>query len=258
MPAFAGVDLAWTPHRESGLCLLRCDDAGRPTDLVLEAAVVTPGGLADRIAALGPGVVAAIDAPLRIEPGRTAERLIGSRFGRFRASAHAANRALLEATGRMAGPHLAVALEARGFTLDPAAITPRVPCRVAIEVYPHAMHIVAFQLPERLKYKRKRGRSTGVIRHELRNYQQLLAGTLDAAIPGLVAHPAVQQALDPASAGARGTALKRLEDVLDALTCLFAAYTAWRDGLPLADLLGDWRSGAVAVPGISRDPRFAG
>lgn len=257
MPAFAGVDLAWTAHRESGFCLLCCDEAGRPLHLALETAVVTPDGLAGRIAALGPDVIAAIDAPLRIGPGRTAERLLGSRFGRYRASAHAANRTLLEATGRMAGPHLALALEAQGFSLDPAAITPRGPGRVALEVYPHAFHVVAFNLPERLKYKRKRGRNAAFIRDELRNYQRLLAPALDAAIPGLRDHDEVRRAIDASSVDARGAALKRLEDTLDALTCLLAAHAAWRDGLPPTDLLGDWQTGAVAIPGLSRDPRFA-
>lgn len=250
---FAGIDLAWTPHHESGLCILRLAD-GDVELLALEARLVTPAALAETLAVLGLDVVASIDAPLVVGPGRTAERLVARAFGRYRASAHSASEALLTSTGRDAGPRLAAELCARGFVLAPAALAARAPGRFAFETYPHAAHVTWFRLDERIPYKRKPGRTVEGCREALRILQAHLAAAFARELPAAL--PPLEAVLDPAATLARGAALKRLEDQLDAVTCVLGAFLAWRDGLGPGDVLGDGESGYVAVPGLRLDARF--
>jgi predicted RNase H-like nuclease len=255
MVAFVGLDLAWTAHRPSGLCIVEMAERSAVVDL--SCGVMSTEELASRLDGLGRDVVAAIDAPLMIEPGRTAERILASRFGRYRASAHAANRSLLEQhPRRMAGPDLAERLAVDGWEFDPLAIVPRARGRYALEVYPHAFHVTLFALAERLPYKRKRRRSTAFIRDHLRGYQLFLQDALEQLWPCVAGAPAVTELLAADACLARGTALKDFEDRLDALSCALAAWLAWSWGLTDADVLGHWRDGAVVVPGLRFDPRF--
>ncbi len=246
MVLLAGLDLAWTATHETGVCLIEHD--GFTTRLLrLDAVVLSPAEFAAMLGIHGP-VVAAIDAPLIVGPARTAERQLGTVYGRFKASAHSANRALLESTGRMAGPRLAGELLGLGFELDPRALPPGSPRRHALEVYPHAAHVALFGLRERIPYKRKRGRSVAFVRSQLCCYQQLLAGLVAETMPVLAAEPRLQAVLGPAATAAGGTALKRLEDQLDAVTCALVAFLAWRDGGDRLELFGDVTQGHIAVP----------
>jgi len=253
MPVFVGLDLAWTATRESGVCVF--ESAGRDVRLLASTAYVdTPAGFASLCAGLGADVVVAVDAPLIVGPLRLAEREVGRAFSRYQASAHSASEALLRDSGRMAGPDLGGELAAREFSLDPHAITERAPGRFAFECYPHALHVVQFRLIERLPYKRKKGRRVDFVRGVLQTYQSLLRGRLEADLPGLPGQ--LMDILDPSAAQARGSALKRLEDRLDAVTCAHAAFVAWRDGVQPAEVLGD-SHGYVCVPGLAADERFA-
>ena len=254
VPAFAGIDLAWTRHHDSGICIVR----GEPghLEIVSHFAGVTPvESLSETLVALGPDVVAAIDAPLVVGPGRTAEREVGRAFSKYRASAHSANQDLLRREGRDAGPRLAEALAAAGFVLDPAAVTRHAPGRFAFEVYPHALHVCWFELDQRIPYKRKAGRGVASCRAALGILQRHLANSLETIAPELLGPLAAD--LDPqAPLLAKGAALKRLEDRLDALTCAIAAMRAWREGMAPGDVLGEGLTGYVAVPGLALDCRF--
>lgn len=254
MVVFIGLDLAWTAHHETGVCVFE-SSAGGLTVPVLETRLASPSAFAAFIAGYGQDIVVAIDAPLIVGPGRTAERAVGRAFGRYKASAHSANAALLATTGRTAGPDLAAALAADGFRLDPRGMPAHAPGRWAIEVYPHAQHVVLFKLEERLKYKAKRGRNVAFLREELKCYQFHLAGALNHHLPGVAAHPCVATLLAAHSAEVRGRARKAFEDRLDALTCAFAAWLAWERGLTAGEVLGD-ECGYVAVPGMRFDARF--
>ena len=150
----------------------------------------------------------AIDAPVLYAPERRVEREIARRFGRYKASAHSAHHAV--AQGRTAGIDLGVALAARGFTLDPAALLgePRAE-RIAVEVYPHTIHVLLFGLAERLPYKPKRGRDVAFRRNAMREYQRHLRTLMEREARGALASPDVRRALDPRTATtARGRALK--------------------------------------------------
>ena len=229
MPTFIGLDLAWTSHRESGICWLEGETADDVHCTRLEAAVCDTERLADELEAVEGPVVATIDAPLLYTPERWAEREIARRFGRYKASPHQAHYAVRK--GYTAGIDLGEALEARGFTLDPQSLLDGDRnVRVAVEIYPHTVHVRLFGLSERLPYKPKGGRSAAFRREVMRCYQGHLQTLLEQEAPRVLAHPQVEQALAPSTAAnARGASLKRLDDTLDGLTCALAAWLLWRE-----------------------------
>lgn len=100
----------------------------------------------------------AIDAPLVI-PNKTGrrecERAISHCFGKHHAGAHSSNLGMSAFANGSRGARLCSQLS---LEMDPE-ITPLVPTRRAIEVYPHPALVALFALPLTLKYKAKRGRS---------------------------------------------------------------------------------------------------
>jgi predicted RNase H-like nuclease len=253
---FAGIDLAWTSAKRSGICLLEGDTSGLALSLVTSRKV-TPPALAAWLASLGAPLVAGIDAPLLVGPERTAEREVGRVFGRYKAAAHSASATLLARERRDAGPTLGQDLRERRISLDPGALRPLGPGRFALEVYPHALHIAWFSLGERLRYKRKRGRRLPEIRVQLIEYQSLLTEEAARCRLELPRSGCTGSFVQPEATRARGAALKDLEDQLDALTCALAAFRAWRDGLEPVEILGSFPAGYVAVPGLRFDPRLS-
>jgi predicted RNase H-like nuclease len=241
MPTFIGLDLAWGSRNESGACILQ-GEGDRLQCVALEAVVGTADSFAATAASYGPDTFVAVDAPLIVGEGRMAERQLGRVFGKYKASAYLATPSFLEKMDGMAGPRLATALQARGFSLDPASLpTGR---QVAIEVYPHAAHVVLFGLSERLKYKKGRldARRAGLCTLQL-HLRSLFADyhlVLDARD--------VRAVLSGEALEGPGTALKRTEDKLDALTCAYVAYHAWKHGPGQSRVFGDAESGYILVP----------
>ncbi len=193
-------------------------------------------------------IVAAIDAPVLYTPERWAEREVARRFGRYKAAPHQAHAAV--AKGYTAGINLGKALEARGFTCNPAALLEgERDGRTAVEVYPHTIHLRLFGLSERLPYKQKRGRRVAFRREVMQQYQEHLRALAGHEAPGILEHPDVRHALAPvAAASARGKAFKRLEDTLDGLTCALAAWLLWKEP-ERWEMIGDLNGYIVAPRG---------
>ena len=229
MPTFIGLDLAWTAHKESGICWLEGDPPASMRCTRLEAVVCDTESLAAEIAAIGGTVVVAIDAPLLYTPRRWAEREVARRFSRYKASPHQAHAAVRN--GYTAGIDLGEALTAYGFTLDPAPLLRgNRDGRFAIEVFPHTVHVRLFQLEERLPYKPKSRRSVTLRRQAMQSYQEYLGTLIDCHAPEVLHSATVAGSLAPETASsARGNALKRLDDTLDGLTCALAALLLWKD-----------------------------
>jgi predicted RNase H-like nuclease len=120
-------------------------------------------------------------------------------------------------------------------------------------MYPHAFHVAAFGLAERILYKKGR-RAVRLAGFAL--YQQHLRRLLDSHAPGLADAAAIAPLLEPGALEARGRALKALEDQLDAITCAVAALIAWRHGVAPGEVFGDSASGYIAVPGMWLNPNF--
>ena len=148
----------------------------------------------------------------------------------------------------MAGPALADALVGRGFSLDTRGLLAGHPGRYVMEVYPHAAHVRLFGLQERIAYKRKRGRTVAETRRGLTELQRRLSRLLGATVPGVLEDAEVRAALAPGAVEVRGRALKRLEDVLDGLTCAYAGWHVWRFGAGGTEVFGDQARGCICVP----------
>lgn len=244
MTVFIGLDLAWTRHRETGVCVL--DDSDGVVRLrKLHCAISSAACFATMCESFGPDVVVAIDAPLVVTPERRAERELASVFGRFHASAYSANMTFLTKMNGLAGPHLAEHLRAGGFELDPARLMAESHGRFALEVFPHPAHVVLFGLSRALKYKKGplEPRRTVFL-----TYQQHLRSLLAAELPAVAAAPSVRAILSPAAIPVAGGALKNLEDRLDALTCAYLAHHCWRHGPSGFRVFGSGEHGSIVVP----------
>ena len=244
MPIFIGLDLAWTPHHETGICVLEGDE--RSTHLVqLDCRIDTPEGFARFCTDFGNDIVVAIDAPLLVLPERRAERELAAVFGRFKACAYSANMPFLQRMNGLAGPNLATLLKASGFALEPSALRRRSHGRFALEVFPHPAHVVLFDLPERLAYKKGLVASR---REGLRIYQQYLGALLASEMPGVFDAPELAAVLAPTATEVRGHQLKQLEDRLDAVTCAYVAFHCWKHGPEGFRVFGDDEHGAIVTP----------
>ncbi|MXY36996.1 MAG: DUF429 domain-containing protein [Dehalococcoidia bacterium] len=259
MPTFVGLDLAWTSHREpvpyeSGLCVLEGRESADLRCSLIEARRLHVGALAEQVdetAGGGRPVVVAIDAPLIVTQQRTAESALNRVFGRFHAGAYHANLTWLQRKDLRAGPLLGEALNACGFSLDPGRLDGRDGVdRVALEVFPHTIHIRLFGLEERLAYKKGRVSSR---RRGMRAYQEYLQDWLHTNAPGVLEHSAVRQALaaeaiaDLPGSSKAGPSLKHYEDMLDGLTCALAAWLAWQSPGNW-ETFGDARNGYIVAP----------
>ena len=244
MTAFIGLDLAWTPHHETGVCVLEETNGG----VVLRklcCRISTPEGFATMCESFGDDVVVAIDAPLVVQPERRAEAELGRKYAKYHAGAFLANMPFLTKMNGLAGPLLAGELQAKGFQLDPGRLTPNAPGRFALEVFPHPAHVSLFLIPMALKYKKGR---VACRRIALAHYQAHLTSLLSRELPLVLAALEVQEVLALCAVEAKGKALKNLEDRLDALTCAYIAYHCWRHGRPGFEVFGCSDHGCIVVP----------
>ena len=239
MPLFAGVDLAWSRGRESGVCWLDGETGADLRCVRLEAGVWE---LAELAAAVSGAAVVAIDAPVLFSPARSVDAQVSRVFGKYKVGAHNAGAAVRR--GYTAGIDLGAMLAADGMALDPQPLLAGERLgRHAVEVYPHTIHVRWFQLAERIRYKKGR---VAERRAGLRAYQGHLRRWLAAEAPGVLEAAAVQRVLAAEAAAVRGKALKRLDDTLDGLTCALAAWRLWAQPGEW-ERLGD-RHGCIAVP----------
>jgi len=226
MPTFIGLDLAWSPKKESGICWLIGDSSESLRCKRLTTEVSNMEDLAKEIDRVVGPVVVTIDAPVLYSPERDVEREIARRFGKYKASAHSPHPHVK--AGRKAGIDLGDALIKRGFTCDPRSLLAGDrPARTAVEVYPHTIHVRLFELAERLKYKKGRvaEKKAGLL-----EYQWRLEALIRKVAPQVLDSAEVQCALDPETArDARGKSLKRLDDTLDGLTCAVAGWLMWNE-----------------------------
>ena len=253
MPVFIGLDLAWTSHHESGVCILE-GDAHSVRVLRLDCCIDTPDGFANLCDRWGDDVVAAIDAPLLLHADRRAERELGSVFGKYKAGAYSANLPFLTRMNGLAGPLLAEALRVREFGLAPSRMSREALGRFALEVFPHPAHIVLFGLAERIPYKKG---PVAARRAALVGYQSHLRRLFEAAMPGVLSSRTVCEALSPDAVLAAGKALKNLEDRLDALTCAYIAYHCWKHGPDGFRVFGCDEHGSIVTPRLVSGVTYA-
>ncbi len=246
---FLGLDLAWGRKNTSGACALRWNGT-RGKVLDISEALGDDDAILAWIARWdaefgAEGVLLGVDAPLLVpnDTGkRPCEAEIGRRFARFQAGAHPANRTIFG--GDVRGERLVACLEKMGISHSPYLIRPgQSAVRQVMEVFPHPAHIVLFGLARTLKYKAKPGRdypSRWAVFQEYGRRLRTLAAELSLELPG--DWPAAD------AAGRIGSALKRYEDGLDALTCACIVLWYWRHGAAGAEVIGDMTEGYIVVP----------
>ena len=246
MPTFIGLDLAWSPKKESGICWLVGDSSENLSCRRLTAEVSNMENLAQEISLVDGSVVVTIDAPVLYSPERNVEREIARRFGKYQAAAHSPHPHVK--AGRKAGIDLGEALTQRGFDCDPQdLLRGKRPARTAVEVYPHTIHVRLFDLEERIPYKKRPKRSWESCQEAMRDYQRHLHDLIDREAPGVLKHPGVKHSLDPViTQSLKGAAYKRLDDTLDGLTCALAAWLIWQEP-ERWEMIGDL-NGYIVVP----------
>lgn len=229
-----GIDLAWSERNLSG-----CVAAGPQGRIVDERLLRTDAEVIEWIDGLSePTAVVAIDAPLSVpnDAGRRpCESELHRVYGARKAGPHSSNRThLVGVNGRIRGEDLATALSSRGYG-DPWSGARR----TLLEVYPHPALIEAFELPERLLYKK------GPVARRRAGLQQL-----DRLVHRLgTADPPLRSALLGIDETVRGRALKNAEDLLDARVCAWIAAVWRRHGRTGIDLYGS-PDGHIAVPHV--------
>ncbi|MGE0598452.1 MAG: DUF429 domain-containing protein [Dehalococcoidia bacterium] len=245
MVVIAGIDLAWSGRRPTGVCIVECDGMHSRL-LALSCTDSTAGALeiAELLHQLGPDVVAGIDAPLIVGPARHAEAELARSFGRQGVYAYAARADFLQRHGIEEGPRLGRSLAMNGWNLDPSALAPGSAGRHALEVFPHATTVSLLGSPRALKYKK--GRMASRL-EPLAALQSLLRTCAERELPCLVAAEPTGILTKPI--GAQSIAnLKSVEDRLDAICCAIAAHHIWKYGTAGLAMFGNSQNGYIAVP----------
>lgn len=248
MGTYIGLDLAWTKTRETGYCYL---EGGTAADLRcsrIGAEVKAAADLANEIAAIKGPVTVAIDAPMLYSEKRKVDHDISRRFGKYKAGAHSAHYAVKN--GWKAGIELGQALRKRGFAIDPEDWQTKRHERVAIEVYPHTIHVQLFGLSERLRYKRGR---VAERRRAMGEYHEHLHRLIGSKAEGLRRSRNISDLLSQDLPNTKGQALKRHDDTLDGLTCALAAWLVWHKP-DQWETIGD-ESGYIVVPRDHANPK---
>jgi predicted RNase H-like nuclease/ppGpp synthetase/RelA/SpoT-type nucleotidyltranferase len=250
---FVGVDLAWGDRRPTGLAVL--DDEGR---LLHVSAATSDDTIAAALSSYVEGeCVVAIDAPLIVRNAtgnRPAEAALNKDFARFDAGAHPSNTGKPEFRDQPRGARLAARL---GLDLDPRSRR----ARRAIEVYPHPATVALFRLGRTLKYKNKPGRDFDQLRSELTMLLDLIEGLATANPPLLVASPAWDAIRDDVENASSKSALRVVEDQVDAVICAYVALFATRQP-SRTTTYGDYETGYIVTPTLPADlepmPRVSG
>jgi predicted RNase H-like nuclease len=243
---FAGVDLAWAGRNPTGIAVV--DDDGC---LVHITAVRDDAAI---LFALQPYVqgdcLVGFDAPLVVTNPtgqRPAEAAFNRDFRRFQAGAHPVNTGKPEFADDPRAARLAGALNLAMDLRSPSG-------RRAIEVYPHPATVVLFRLERTLKYKAKPGRDLDRLKSELLLLMDGVETLADADVPLHVAgHRDWAELRRQAVTAERKSALRRVEDPVDAVVCAYVALYAARRPADVT-IYGDFATGYIVTPSLPPDP----
>jgi predicted RNase H-like nuclease len=117
--------------------------------------------------------------------------------------------------------------------------------RWLFEVYPHPAHVVLFDLPRIIKYKKGRMDSR---REGLDNLRRAIVSHLGAGMPALIRNPTLQTLVEQDLSALRGPTLKEYEDRLDAVLCAFIAAHYWAWGRERNEMFGTMSFGYIVTP----------
>lgn len=247
MQTYLGLDLAWYGSGKTSAVAVLTGDACRVELVRVFEDLEGDDEILSAVEANASSDAAlAIDAPLVINNAtgqRLCETEIGRRFGHADASAYTSNLVRFP-DARSVG--LAKRLMDAGWhhDINPASDQRR-HGRWFFEVYPHPAHVVLFDLPRILKYKKG---PVDLRRAGLTALREAITHHLGAAAPALVQSPVLQELLSRQLDALRGAALKAYEDSLDALLCAFIAAHYWAWGAERNDMIGTMDGGYIVTP----------
>ncbi|MEY2984206.1 MAG: hypothetical protein RLZZ568_823 [Cyanobacteriota bacterium] len=244
---FIGIDLGWQSG-QSGLCCLQADRHYlHLLDVTRRLSLTDIFTWLDDWVEPGQGAMVAVDAPTLI-PNQTGtrlpDRLTHLHFGKYHAGCYPANLGRPFAQRTIA---VGLDLEARGFAHAPT-ITPQIPGRYQIEVFPHPAMIRLFQLERIIKYKKG---TLSARKQALMQLQHCIKTYLSQLTPTLKLDSLLSQSLWRSPLDLTGKELKALEDQLDSLMCAYIGAYWWYWGLEGNQVLGDERSGYIIVPDLT-------
>jgi predicted RNase H-like nuclease len=243
MVLIAGIDLAWSGRKPTGVCVIRAEDGVVRLEQLccMEG---TAANVAELLLSLDDNVVAGIDAPLIVGPARRAEAELARAYGSRGVFAYAARMDFLERHGIVQGPALGALLAGRGWNLSPREFASAATGHHALEVFPHATIVSLLGAEFALKYKKgSRAKRLG----PLVAFQAMLRAYAERELPCLLSEVAAGILTDPVEL-LPVRALKDLEDRFDAIACAIAAYHAWKSGAQGLEVFGDETNGYIAVP----------
>jgi predicted RNase H-like nuclease len=249
---YIGIDLAWG-NRNSTAAIALCSAASGVEYLAHADTLTDNESIAAFVGACdnGGGLVVAVDAPTRV-PNQTGRRPCEGTLSRcmrvHEAGPHPANRALLsDADGNIRGETL-VALLAERFGIAHTPYLVGESPRAVFEAFPHPAHVALFDLAKTLKYKKKTGRHRASRDAEFRRYSTLLVGLAGGDPPLLLTPESSPWLWRDLAEFASEAALKRHEDLLDALTCAYVAAYHHRWQGDRCVVVGDTEAGYIVTP----------
>ncbi|NHC35944.1 DUF429 domain-containing protein [Scytonema millei] len=267
---FLGIDLGWSSGA-SGLCCLELINGQlQLLDLDRKEPIADIHDWIETWVQPQEPAIIAVDAPTLIPNAmgmRLPDKLTHKYFGKYHAGCYPANLSLPFAQRTV---DFGLALEARGFNHAPE-ITPQMPGRYQIEVFPHPAIVHLFQLDRILKYKKGKLAERYLELLKLHQHIVEILSTIEPAlilsqeshqsseipptplkkggkIPFITSHKRIQSVLNDRHAPLTLAALKAVEDQLDSLICAYVAAHWWYWGLERNWVLGDRTSGYIVVP----------
>ncbi|NIM17305.1 MAG: DUF429 domain-containing protein [Candidatus Aminicenantes bacterium] len=244
---FIGVDLAWSERNSTGVAIIKsqkgsADFVCGTSDIYENSAIV------DYIMAhtRGDHAFIAIDASLVVKNKtgeREAETRLKKMFAKYHAVPYPSNRDLFyRLYGGVRGEQITEMLEQKGFQHSPY-IKKFEKSHKFFEVFPHSAMVVIFQLEQVLKYKARKKRSYTMRWQEFERYQGYLS-SLQHRKPSL---NLPYDILKTDVRALRGKALKRYEDLLDAVFCAYIAFYYWYEPEKCL-VIGDLNDGYIVTP----------
>ena len=202
---YIGIDLAWGEKNLSGFCVMDAQCRILELDLIKESDVMLHKIFEYQKEF---AVKVGIDAPLavnNIHGNRDIEKLFLKDFSKYKISMLPINRMImLKIASSMKAPKLGIHLLEHGFNFNMDS------SNTLSEVYTHSTIAVLFNDYKIIPYKRKKGRSTAMIRSALEYYRKCLQFISGA-----------ETFFAEDISKLKGAALKDYEDQLDAITCAY-------------------------------------
>ena len=235
----AGVDLAWKSQvNPTGLAIGKIQGHTHTLTEIVHA-VLPVDAIVTKLASLPSLQGIAIDAPLiirNITGQRPCETLIAREYGARKAACHTSN---LTRSPDADSVRLSTLLETHGFVHRGSLAA-----KWQLECYPHPALIEIFGLAERHAYKKGAVSKRKAGQIEL---AELLLLLIDSDVLRLQVPEQYRLHFDEQHIGSlAGAALKRNEDILDSVICV---YVAGLYALDVADtVFGDVQRGYIYVP----------